>query len=110
MPIYLCLRHSFGKYQGRCRREQTVRPAVWTCHAGRNVNGRGRESSVKLTNDGLSLWYGTPDAPAPGDGGIVPRSGASLVVGVHPANPTNAVRVQFRVDGGVSQIVPGREF
>ena len=64
---------------------------------------------MKLSNDGLSLWYGTPDAPAPEDDGIVPRSGASLVVGVHPANPTNAVRVQFRVDGGVTQTVPARE-
>jgi hypothetical protein len=64
---------------------------------------------VRLTNDGLSLWYGTPDAPAPGDDGIVPRRGASLVVGVHPANPTNAVRVQLRVDGGITQTAPGRE-
>jgi hypothetical protein len=63
---------------------------------------------VKLTHEGLSLWYGTPDAPAPLDE-ITPRSGASLVVGVHPANPTNAVNVRYRVDGGIVQSVPGRE-
>jgi hypothetical protein len=64
---------------------------------------------VKLTHEGLSLWYGTPDAPAPGDDGIAPRAGASLVVGVHPANPTNSVLVRYRVDGGAIREVPGRE-
>ena len=64
---------------------------------------------MKLTHDGLSVWYGTPDAPAPGDEGIVPREGASLVVGVHPANPTNAVLVRYRVDRGAVRTVPGRE-
>jgi hypothetical protein len=63
---------------------------------------------VNLTHDGLSLWYGTPDAPAP-LGEVMPRTGASLVVGVHPANPTNVVRVRYRVDGGIVQTVPGRE-
>jgi hypothetical protein len=64
---------------------------------------------MKLTNEGLTLWYGTPDAPAPFDGEVVQRSGASLVVGVHPAKPTNAVCVRYRVDGGGVQTVPGRE-
>jgi hypothetical protein len=64
---------------------------------------------VNLTHEGLTLWYGTPDAPAPLDE-LVPRVGASLVVGAHPANPTNAVRVRYRVDGGIVQSVPGREF
>lgn len=64
---------------------------------------------MQFTNDGLSLWYGTPDAPAPGDGGIVPRTGAALVIGVRPAHPTNSVMVQYRVDGGRVQTIPGRE-
>jgi hypothetical protein len=64
---------------------------------------------VNLTHEGLSLWYGTPDAPAPGDLGLVPRRGASLVVGVHPANPTNTLTVRYRVDGGREQSVAGRE-
>jgi hypothetical protein len=64
---------------------------------------------VKLDNEGLSLWYGTPDAPAPGDDGVVPRNGASLVVGVQPPNPTNTVFAQYRVDGGMPRTVPGRE-
>jgi hypothetical protein len=64
---------------------------------------------LQFTNDGLSLWYGTPDAPAPGDGGVVRRTGASLVIGARPANPTNSVLVQYRVDGGRVQSIPGRE-
>jgi hypothetical protein len=64
---------------------------------------------MNLTHEGLSLWYGTPDASAPGDDGVVPRKGASLVVGVRPANPTNSVLVRYRVDGGMVQSVPGRE-
>ena len=64
---------------------------------------------MQSTNDGLSLWYGTPDAPAPGDGGVVRRAGASLVIGVRPANPMNSVLVQYRVDGGRVQSIPGRE-
>jgi Protein of unknown function (DUF3237) len=63
---------------------------------------------VKLTHDGLSLWYGTPDAPAPLQE-VVPRTGALVTVGVHPPNPTNAVHVRYRVDGGLTQIAPGRE-
>ena len=63
---------------------------------------------MKLTHDGLSLWYGTPDAPAPLQE-VVPRTGARLTVGVHPPNPTNAVHVRYRVDGGFAQVVPGRE-
>jgi hypothetical protein len=62
-----------------------------------------------VTNDGLSLWYGTPDARAPEYDSIAPRKGASVVVGVHPANPTNVVKVRYRVDRGLPQTVPGRE-
>jgi hypothetical protein len=63
---------------------------------------------VKFTHDGLSLWYGTPDAPAPLDA-IVGRDGASVVVGAHPARPTNSVQVRYRVDRGVVRSAPGRE-
>jgi hypothetical protein len=64
---------------------------------------------VNLTNEGLSFWYRTPDAPAPDDDAVVPRRGASIVLGVSPASPANAVLVRYRVDGGPVQTVPGRE-
>jgi hypothetical protein len=59
---------------------------------------------VELAHDGLELWYGTPDAPAP-DGSIERRDGVSVTVGVRPANPSNAVSVRFRVDGRVIETV-----
>jgi uncharacterized protein DUF3237 len=63
---------------------------------------------VKFTHDGLSLWYGTPDAPAPVDS-IEPRRGTSVVVGALPARPTNTVHVRYRVDRGLVHTAPGRE-
>src|SRR6478672_7295190 len=53
---------------------------------------------VQLAHDGLELWYGTPDAPAP-DGTTEQRQGVSVTVGVRPTNPSNAVSVRYRVDG-----------
>ena len=60
-------------------------------------------------HDGLTVWFGTHDAPAPFEAEVVPRQGVSLVVGAHPANPTNSIEVRFRVDGGFVQSLPGRE-
>jgi len=53
---------------------------------------------VRFAYDGLELWCGTPDAPAP-SGTVEPRQGVSVTVGVRPANPSNAVSVRYRVDG-----------
>lgn len=64
---------------------------------------------MNLTYDGLTLWFGTPDAPGPFEGEVVPRAGVSLVIGVHPANPTNSVSVRYRVDSGFVLSVPGCE-
>jgi len=64
---------------------------------------------VNFSHEGLSLWYRTADAPAPEEDAVLPRRGASLVVGVQPANPTNSVSVRFRLDGGAVRSVPGRE-
>jgi hypothetical protein len=63
---------------------------------------------VKHTREGLTLWYATPDAPAP-LGEVRSPVGTSMVAGVHPANPTNAVLVRYRVDGGHVRTVPGKE-
>src|SRR5829696_7534307 len=60
---------------------------------------------VRLVHDGLELWYGTPDAPAP-DGTTEPREGVSVTVGVRPANPATAVRLRYRVDGRAVETMP----
>jgi len=63
---------------------------------------------VRQSNEGLSLWYGTPDAPAPPEVGAR-RAGTSLVIGVRPPSPANVVEVRYRVDGGVVCHVTARE-
>jgi hypothetical protein len=57
---------------------------------------------MNFTEDGLSLWYGTPDAPAPPDE-VARGSRPSLTVGVRPSSPSNTVSVLYRVDGGFLQ-------
>ena len=63
---------------------------------------------MQFAHDGLTLWYGTPDSPAPLDD-VASRTGTWLSVGVKPANPTNMVRVRYRVDRGIARSIPGRE-
>jgi hypothetical protein len=59
---------------------------------------------AQFSHDGLDMWYGTADAPAP-DGTTEPRQGISVTVGVRPASPSTAVSVQYRVDGRGAQTV-----
>jgi hypothetical protein len=46
---------------------------------------------MECSHDGLTLWYGTADAPA---------QAGSITVGVRPASPGNAVNLRYRIDGG----------
>jgi hypothetical protein len=64
---------------------------------------------MNLTHDGLTVWYGTPDAPAPASDEVLARRGVSVVVGAHPYNPLNSVRLSYRVDDGLTHTLPGRE-
>lgn len=61
------------------------------------------------SHGGLTVWFGTHDAPAPFEAEVMPREGVSLVVGAHPAHPANTVEISFRVDGGFVRTLPGRE-
>jgi hypothetical protein len=61
-------------------------------------------TAVRLAHNGLELWYATEDAPAP-DAISVGREGVSVTVGVRPSNPSNAVRIRYRVDGRGVQIL-----
>src|SRR5438105_4859791 len=65
---------------------------------------------MKFSNQGLTLWYGTPDAPAPMDNAEQPRQGNTIVVAVQPAAPGNRVDVKYRVDGGPVKAVPAARF
>lgn len=60
---------------------------------------------MEFTHDGLSIYYGTPDAPAPLNDESCGRRDVSVTVAMRPANPSNVVTIRYRVDGGpVSQL------
>jgi hypothetical protein len=63
---------------------------------------------MNAQHEGLSIWYGTPDAPAP-TGDSEKRSGLSMLVGVQPPSPINTVTIRYRVDGGLVQSIPARQ-
>jgi Protein of unknown function (DUF3237) len=65
---------------------------------------------MEYANQGLKLWYGTADAPAPLDDVIQPRRGNMVVVGVQPADPLNAVTVEYRVDDGPIRALRAAKF
>lgn len=67
-------------------------------------------TNMEYTNKGLTLWYGTLDAPAPLDGVVQPRQGNTVVVGVQPTGPLNAVTVYYRVDDGPVRTVHAVKF
>ena len=52
---------------------------------------------MRYSHNGLTLWYATPDAPAP-VGGPEPRSGLTATVALAPANPLNVVTIRYQVD------------
>src|SRR5262249_38459955 len=58
---------------------------------------------------GIALWYGTSDAPAPGEevtaGANGTAGGISVTVGVKPIAARNSVRVHFRINAGASATV-----
>src|SRR5580698_6569098 len=47
----------------------------------------------------MSVWYGTPDAPAPA-AEVPAGSGVTITVGVRPMGAKNRLSVHYRVNGG----------
>jgi hypothetical protein len=61
-----------------------------------------------LSNDGLTLHFGTTDAPSPTP--FVRRGEApTLTVGVAPPSPANSVSVSYRVDDGPTRMLAAPE-
>ena len=56
---------------------------------------------------GMTLWFGSEDAPAPEDT-VSDGAGVMIMIGVRPADPGNAVEVRFSVNAGPAEVVPGR--
>jgi Tc toxin complex TcA C-terminal TcB-binding domain/Neuraminidase-like domain len=54
---------------------------------------------VRFDQSGMSVWYGTPDAPAPA-AEVPAGSGVTITVGVRPMGAKNRLSVHYRVNGG----------
>lgn len=57
---------------------------------------------MQYRDDGLTLWYGDSETPAPSRL-VQPDSRVSITVGVRPAHLTNAVEVEYRINGGLTR-------
>src|SRR6266436_8096873 len=64
---------------------------------------------MRFEHDGMALWYGTPDAPAPHESipATVPSGQAivTITVGVRPPSASNSATVRYRVNDGPEQTV-----
>lgn len=71
---------------------------------------------MELNHDGLSLWYGTADAPAPAERDCAraralarPPLAPKLTIGVRPPSTANVVSVRYREAGGMAKSIPAIE-
>jgi Protein of unknown function (DUF3237) len=62
---------------------------------------------MRFDNDGLSIWYGTPDTPVPPDDGA-DREASSITVAVQPPSEVHRVTIEYRVDRGATRLLPAR--
>jgi hypothetical protein len=54
---------------------------------------------MRFDDQGRSLWYGTPDAPAPGET-VQAHTPAKITIGLLPPAASNRALVSYRVNGG----------
>ena len=59
---------------------------------------------MRLSEQGVSLWCGTPDAPAP-TGVVAIGSDTSITVGLQPQDPHASVSVLYRVNHGAPHTI-----
>jgi hypothetical protein len=86
--------------------------------AGRTVGGISTYRSgglpgfgrVRHDQNGTSVWYGTPDAPAPQGEVLAGRNGRAVgltvTVAARPMGSRNSVEVRYRISGGAGLKVP----
>jgi Tc toxin complex TcA C-terminal TcB-binding domain/Neuraminidase-like domain len=59
---------------------------------------------MRVSQGGVSVWYGTPDAPAPS--GVVAEDGdTSVTVGLQPPDPVASIMVLYRINHGAPRTV-----
>lgn len=57
--------------------------------------------------EGMALWYGTPDAPAPKEA-VQAGTDVTITIGVEPTNAGNNVEVLYRINQGPTEKVAAR--
>ena len=67
---------------------------------------------MRFDLDGLAVWFGTPDAPAP-VGSVAAADGAGLAsvtvtAGVQPPSASNSMEVVYSVNGGATERLTGQ--
>ena len=62
---------------------------------------------MRIEHEGISLWYGTPDAPAPQENVLAGKQ-ISVTVGVSPADASNRIEIHYRVNQGETQVITAR--
>ncbi|HWX17203.1 MAG TPA: neuraminidase-like domain-containing protein [Chthoniobacterales bacterium] len=59
---------------------------------------------MRLSQGGVSVWYGTPDAPAP-SGVIAAGADTSVRIGLQPPDPAANITVLYRINHGAPHII-----
>jgi len=62
---------------------------------------------MRSEHEGLRLWYGEPDTPAPREI-VAAGTEITLTLGVQPADANNRVRILYRTNSGPTETVPAR--
>ena len=52
---------------------------------------------MRFEHDGIVIWYGTSDAPAP-EGTVPTGEAIAITVGIQPADASNQVEIQYRIN------------
>ncbi|MDJ0718441.1 MAG: neuraminidase-like domain-containing protein, partial [Prochloraceae cyanobacterium] len=59
---------------------------------------------MQFENDGILLWYGTSDAPAP-NGTVIEGSEIPITMGVQPPDASNVVEISYRINEGSTETI-----
>jgi hypothetical protein len=62
---------------------------------------------MQIEHNGITLWYGTPDAPAPEEF-VLADTDIPITIGVQPADASNVIEVHYQVDRGPIHRVEAR--
>jgi hypothetical protein len=86
--------------------EARVQCALLPTNSG-NSTGDLKGTVMRFEHEGMSLWYGTSEAPAPNEF-VAPGTEVIITVGVEPADASNRIEVPYRVNRGPAQTAPIR--